>query len=85
MDKKKWSARFQFEQSGDRATMDGPPRATRAAAEEDRKVVAAAMGLQLEALRKEAAAAAIKHLRTGETSTLPDGLGSASTICKIGS
>jgi hypothetical protein len=84
LDKTKWSARFQFTQLEDHATMDGPPRATRAAAEDDRKFVVAAMVRKLEASRKEAAAAAIKQLRTGEALALPDGPGSTSTICKIG-
>ena len=83
LDKKKWSARFEFSDSK-RVTMDGPTRASRAAAEKDRELIAATMSLQPRSSRVEAASAAIKCLRSGQAPTLQDGPGSASTIHNLG-
>lgn len=83
LEKKKWSARFQF-RDPTRVTLDGPARASQAAAEKDRELIAAAVGLQPRSSRVEAASAAIKCLRGGQAPTLQDGPGSASTIHSIG-
>ena len=81
--KKKWSAMFQFSDSK-RVTIDGPARASRAAAEKDRQLIAGAMSLQPGSSRVEAASAAIKGLRSGKFPALQAGPGSASTIRDIG-
>ena len=82
--KTKWSAQFRFQCDGERSSLDGPARASQAAAEKDRKFIAAAASIHSRSSRMEAASAAIRRLCSGEAPTLPDGPGSASTICNIG-
>ena len=74
---------FQF-RDPTRVTLDGPARASQAAAETDRELIAAAVSLQPRGSRVEAASAAIKLLRGGQAPMLQDGPGSASTIQSIG-
>jgi hypothetical protein len=79
LDKKTWSARFQFGRSGERIALDGPARASRVAAETDRQHIAGAMSLSCGSSRMDAASAAIECLSGGEVPTLQDGPGSASS------
>lgn len=64
--------------------MDGPVRASRAAAEKDRELVAAIMSMRHGSSKIEVASAAIKCLRNGKVPTLEDAPGPASAICNIG-
>ena len=80
INRKMWSARFQFRQHGDSVTMDGPMRVLRADAEKDRQLVVAAMREATPSSKVEAAMAVVKHLRGFGPLPLTDVPGSARTI-----
>ena len=83
LEKKKWSARFQFNRLGEFITVDGPVRACRTEAEADRSFVASAMSHVASSSRVDAAKRWIKFLREGGE-PFSDGVpGSASTAPKM--
>ena len=83
LDKKKWSVRFEFRRNNNRVTMDGPARALRAEAEDDRQCVAMAMHQASPTSRFDAAADALKQLRDGGVRLSCGAPGSASAHAHI--
>ena len=83
LNKKKWSTRFSFQRNKKRVTMDGPARALRAEAEEDRQYVVTAMDQESATSRFDAAADALKQLREGGVRPSCDAPGSVSAHTHI--
>ena len=65
IDKNKRAACFQFRRQGVRITLDGPTRAFKADAEDDRKSVAEAASQSPRSLRADAASIVVGNLRSG--------------------
>ena len=78
LDKRHWSARFQFQKQGKRLFFEGPLRSSKNDAEADRKAVAAVIERVTRQLRAESASKALGKLQSAASSLSFTAPGSAS-------
>ena len=85
LDKRHWSARFQFTEQGKRLFFEGPLRASKTDAETDRKAVAAVIERVPRQLRAESASKALGKRKNAGTNLSFTAPGSASAGARFSS